>query len=157
MAETGEGLFEPWAFIKCLLCASGQRASPLLSASLLLQLLPTLNSRRHPVTDGEGAQVMTDELMTRALRDGLVSGKGLWVPLPRGGGPRRRTDDTNGTEILPALENVPSGHTPSPPWVGPGWAWKTGTGLAKSRGSRCPRKVQEHTAEHVSREHPDGQ
>ena len=38
MAETGEGLFEPWAFIKCLLCASGQRASPLLSASLLLQL-----------------------------------------------------------------------------------------------------------------------
>lgn len=100
---------------------------------------------------------MTDELMTRALRDGLVSGKGLWVPLPRGGGPRRRTDDTNGTEILPALENVPSGHTPSPPWVGPGWAWKTGTGLAKSRGSRCPRKVQEHTAEHVSREHPDGQ
>ena len=70
MAEAGEGVFEPWAFIKCLLCARGQRASLLLSASLPLQLLPTLNSRHHPVTDGEGAQVMTDELMTRTCRDG---------------------------------------------------------------------------------------
>ena len=59
---------------------------------------------------------------------------------------------------MPALENVPLGHTPSLPWVGLGWAWKMGTGLAKSRGSRCPCKAQEeHTAEHVSRERPEGQ
>lgn len=72
-----------------------------------------------------------------------MSGKGLWVPLPRGGGQRGRTDDTYGTEILPALENMPSG----PPLAhafsalgGAGMGLEDGTGLAESWGSRCPAK-----------------
>ena len=40
---------------------------------------------------------------------------------------------------------------------GAGMGLEDGHSLAKSRGSRCPRKAQEHTAEHVSREHLDGQ
>ncbi|KAG5205789.1 hypothetical protein JEQ12_019039 [Ovis aries] len=109
-----------------------------------VSLLPTLNSRRHPVADGEQGPSY-DRRADDQSPPGRLCQEKACGSLPRGGGQRGRTDDTYGTEILPAPENMPSGPPPAHAFSAPGGAGiglEDGTGLASpgARGAPAKRK-----------------
>lgn len=155
-----KGLFEPWAFIKCLLCASGQRASPLFSASPPLQLLPTPNSRRHPVTDGERGPSYDRQADDQSSPGRLSVRKRLVGPFAPWRGPER-TDRRHLWNRNPARPGEHAlGASTCTRLLRPGWG-RDGPGRrhrpGRVLGLEVPRKAQEHAAEHVSCERPDSQ